>query len=215
MELANKHLSQIPWVGAPSDFTQSVSQMFPPGVTKVDVKMPRRFDTVTRITFPWKKTMSERKIYKMAITCQIVKARLKRVITEKMKHSYGIDVAYEFPFYPFLDNPWISIRFRSDADHLEQINKLILSELKKLQEYGIDESELAEIKKLEAGRDEFRLSDNFYWVSMLANYYLWDWDPQWIHRSSMLTQEISVDKVNWILKTAFSLENYSVVTAKP
>lgn len=215
MELAVKHLEAIPRPRLPSDFTQSVSQLFPSGVTEVDIKLPRRTDYVTRVTFPWKKTMSERKIYKLAIICQIIKSRLRWVLTKNLKHSYGIDVCYEFPFYPNLNNPWFSIRFRSDKESREEINKLIFAELKKMQESGVDQAELDALKSFEEGRDAFRLSDNDYWSSMLANYYLWHWDPQWIDLSSKLTQNMTTDKVNWLLKSAFSLENYSIITGTP
>lgn len=215
LELANHYLASIPRQWGPSDFSQSMAQMFPPGITHEEIKLPRRKDAITRLTFPWKISMTERRMYKMAITCQIMKARLRQSASKKMKLAHGIDVAYEFPFYPFLDNPWVSIRFSSDPQHTQKIVKHMMAELKKLQEHGINQNELDEIIKLEAGRDEFMQDDNFYWCSMLANYYLWDWDPHWIYRNIKMTKHVSVNKVNRLLKIAFSQENYSVITGKP
>jgi hypothetical protein len=210
-----RYLDPIARPRLPNDFTQSLSQMFPPGITREEIKLPKRSDALLCLTFPWKKAMSERKLYKMAFVCQVIKARLRKVISEKMKLAYGADVSYEFPFYPHLNNPWISIRFRSDLSKIEPIKQLILEELKVLQQKGVDESLLVEVKELEKSRDEFRLRDNFYWVSMLGNYYLWHWDPEWIVKSSILTQEIQPAKVNSTLERAFSLENYSQITGKP
>lgn len=210
-----KYLGTIPKKAVPTNMVQTFNEVFPKGITEREIKLPKRLDSLTRITFPWKRVMDEKKIYKMGFTCQVIEARLRKVITEKMKLSYGIDVSYEFPFYPFLEDPWMSIRFRCDLNRVETIKQLILAELKHLQEKGVSGEEIEGIKYLEAGSDEFWLHDNFYWMSMLTNYYLWKWDPQWIYRASVLTQDLTPEKIHHLLKTGFSLENYSVITAKP
>jgi len=215
LELVNKYLATIPQASQPSYMAQSFTSTFPPGITQKEIHIPKRTDAVTCLTFPWQKTMNERKIYKMAFTCQIIEACLRRAITQKVKSSCGVHVSYEFPVYPFLENPWISIHFQSDVGQVEELKQLVLGELKRLQEQGITESEIQEIKELEAGSDVFWLRENYYWSSMLTNYFLWKWNPQWIYLGAKLTQDLSPEKINILIKAAFSLQNYSVITSKP
>lgn len=69
------------------------------------------------------------------------------------------------------------------------------------------------IKKLEKGSQEFWLKDDFYLVSMLTNYYLWDWNPEKIDYQNTPIYGITVDAVNALLRKAITLTNYSVVSA--
>ncbi len=213
--LLNRYLGVIPRKNTTLNFAPNFTASFPPGITQKEIRLTNRADSLTRITFPWQKPMSDRKIYKMAFICQIIEARLRRVITEQMKLSYGVDVSYEFPYFPYPNNPWISIRFRCDMERVKDLKRLILAELKNLQDNGVDKEEIEEIQRLEAGSNDFWLRDNFYWMSMLTNYYLWKWDPEWIYRGEKLSQELTPDYVNSLIRTGFTLTNYSVLTATP
>lgn len=145
--------------------------------------------------------------------CQIIEGRLRNEITNKMNLSYGVDVSYEFPVYPFLDNPWISIRFRCEEKTICSLKEIVLVELRRLQAKGATSEELMMIKKLEKGSQEFWLKDDFYWVTMLTNYYLWGWNPEKIDQQNTAIYDFSLAALNGLLKQAISLSNYSVITA--
>ncbi len=213
--LIKRYLGAIPKLKPAEGFVKNFGQVFPKGVTQQQINLPKRTDALTSLTFPWRKPMDEEGMYKMSFSCQVIEAHLRRVIIERMKLSYGIDVLYEFPFYPYLDCPWISIRFRCDADRVQPLRELIMAELKHLQEKGITQDDVEAIQHLEAGSNEFWLHDNFYWMSMLTNYYLWKWDPQWIYRGAAMMQDLAPATINALLKTAISLDNYSAITANP
>lgn len=213
-DLVVKYLGAIPKSKEPIEFKKRTLKSFPDAITVKEIHLSKRSDALTRLTFPLTISVDEKSIYDVAFLTQIIEARLRHVITQQMKLSYGVDVSYEFPYYPLLNNPWISIRFRSDVDLVEPLRRLIIAELKKLVEQGAAENEIVEIKQLEEGSEAFWLHDNFYWVSMLANYYFWNWDKWYFLRPGM-AKGITLDTVNKMLKTSFTLNNYSVVTAKP
>jgi hypothetical protein len=146
--------------------------------------------------------------------CQLIEARLRHVITEQMKTSYGIDVAYEFPLYPFLDSPWMTIQFRCEASVINLLIPVILNELKCMQSKGVSQKEVDEIKKYEQGSEELWLHDNYYWVCVLSNFYLWGWNPENIQRNREQMNHLEAEKLNHILKTYFSLNSYSIVSAQ-
>lgn len=192
------------------------SSVFPAGITLNEIQLEATpEEALTRLTFPVQISLDKKTMLQVAFLCQVIEARLRYAISQKLKLSYGIDASYEFPFYPLLDSPWISIRYRCDARLVDTIKQIILAELRELQESGVTAEEVQEIKQLEAGSDAFWLRDNFYWMSLLANYYLWHWELQWIYEGPAMVQQLSVEAVNHLLKTSFSLKNYSIVTAKP
>ncbi|MBA3815693.1 MAG: insulinase family protein [Parachlamydiaceae bacterium] len=214
-KLINKYLSVIPKKNSIHFFQDNFAVVFPPKITHKVITLAGRLDSLTRITFPLQTNLNEKNIPSMEFMCQIIEARLRAVITSKMEYSHGVDVSYEFPLYPLLDNSWISIRYRCDILGVNQIKDLILKELKMLQENGSVEQEMLEIKRLESGSEEFWLRDNYYWISMLSNYYLWNWSPEQIHKAESQTQNLTLDSINYMLKTYFILSNYSVITGMP
>lgn len=195
-------------------FAQSHSISFPPGITETTISLPNQVNCLTHITFPLQISVDEQNITKIAFMCQIIEGRLRNEITNKMSLSYGVDVTYEFPIYPFLSNPWISIRYRCEENRISGLKAIVLSELKRLQEKGATTEELATIKKLEKSSQEFWLNDDFYWVSMLTNYYLWAWNPEKIDQENTTIYHLCLDELNALLNKAISLDNYSVITAK-
>jgi len=213
--LVNHYLGSIPTEEPPFNFNQPEPAPFPPGITNKEIHLSQRPDSLTRLTFPLQISLNEKSIHQLAFMCQVIEARLRRVITQNMKLSYGIDVCYEFPLYPLLDNPWISIRFRCDNQLVDKLKQIVIHELKLFQDRGVTQEEMVEIKKLEAGSDDYWLRDNFYWMSMLTNYYLWKWDPEWIYLGSTETKDLNSKTIDELLKTSFSLKNYSIITAKP
>lgn len=197
------------------NFDKSFTTSFPKGLTHKSITLSGRTNSITRLTFPLQPILNDKNLPSMEFMCQIIEARLRRLITSKMKISHGVDISYEFPLYPSLDRPWISIQFRSEPKNAEMIIDLILTQLKHIQDHGVTEAEMHEIKKLQTGSEEFWLRDNFYWVSMLSNYYLWKWSPEQIHQAEIQTKTLTLGEVNEMLKTYFTLNNYSIITGQP
>lgn len=216
-ELISRYLGAIPKskLGSfPKNYNPSLA--FPQGITTNEIQLEASpEESLTRLTFPLQISMNKNSMLQVAFVSQVIEQRLRQTIRERMSYAYGIDVSYEFPFYPLLNNPWISIRFRCDAKFVEAIRKIVLQELKELQDSGATEEDIKEIKMLEAGSNSFWLRDNFYWMSLLTDYYLWQWDLEWISEGPKMVQELSLKTVNELLKSSFSLKNYSVVTSKP
>lgn len=208
-----KYLGTILRPESESNLRKTFSVPFPPGITETTIKLPTQSSCLTHITFPLKIGVNERNIDEIAFMCQIIEAHLRQVIIQKMNLSYGVDVSYEFPVFPFLNNPWISIRFRCEERFISPLKELIITELNRLQLNGTSQSEVEIIQKLEKGSQEFWLKDDFYWVSMISNYYLWGWNPEKIADKSQSIYKIDVVTINTMLRKAISLTNYSVITA--
>jgi zinc protease len=208
-------LGKIPKSALRFDYARTVSAPFPSGISEKQVHLKGRLDSLTRLTFPLKMAIDKSNLNTLAFTSQIIEGRLRKVLNEKMKQSHGIDVSYEFPLYPRLDNCWISIRFRSEVKEQTDLKQLILAQLNQLIEQGPSEAEMELIRKLELGNNEFWMKDNSYWVDTLTNYYLWGWPPSEIYSDLAKEQGITVKQVHQFLRQAISLQNYSIVIGLP
>jgi len=212
LEIVKKYLGTIPRPEKSSQLNQPFVVEFPGGITNGSVKLGGKPGCVTRMTFPLQVDVSEQNLPEIAFVCQVIEARLRRVITEKMALSYGVDVSYEFPVYPLLNNPWISIHFRCDHKLKDSLKQIIITELGRLQVQGVNDEEVANTRKLESSNLEFWLQDNSYWVSMLINYYLWGWNPEKIDNRKSLAEHPTAEATNVLLKNIFSITNYSSFT---
>lgn len=215
IELLEKYVAVIPRPSVEMKWKKSFSVPFPPGITEAQVSLPNQSSCLAHVTFPLQIQVTSQNIREIAYMCQIIEARLREVIKSKMNLSYGVDVSYEFPVYPLLDNPWISIRYRCECPLLEKLKEIVISELKRLQSQGVETAEIDRIKALEERTQDFWLKDNFYWLSMLTNYYLWGWNPENISYKAAPLKDLSAELMNRLIKQTISLSNYSVVIAVP
>ncbi|MEI8365817.1 MAG: insulinase family protein [Parachlamydiaceae bacterium] len=209
--LINRHLGSIPPAKISSGLNHPFAAPFPKGVTKGDVKLNGCSGNIVRLTFPLKldKIIDEKLLPQIAFACQVIETRLGQVITEKMDKSYGVDVSYEFPLYPLLADPWLSIRFRCDESQVPALTRTVIAEIRHLQQDGVSEDEVETMKTLEFSHQEFWLQDNFYWLSMLMNYSLWGWDPEKIIYKNTSIKDLSSQDVTNLINSTISLENYS------
>lgn len=208
--LIGESLGSIPRQNPGASLNRPFSAPFPEGISNGTVKLKGHSGNIVRLTFPIKTVMNEQILPEIAFASQVIETRLRQVITDKMNLSYGVDVSYEFPVYPLLADPWISIRFRSPEQQVQTLTTIILGELKRLQSEGVAEEEVETMKKLEFSHQEFWLQDNFYWVSMLTNYCLWGWNPEKIIYKNTSINDLTAQKTSLLIKQAISLDNYGV-----
>lgn len=211
-----EHLGAIPKLKGDVKFDLPFRVSFPAGVSHRTLRKGiRQSGVMTHMTFPLKINVDAKNVHEVAFACQLIEANLRKVITEKMKISYGVDVSYEFPLFPYLESPWMAIRFGSDDRTVERMTVIILKELTRMMAEGVTASEVEVMKKLEEGSQEFWLQDNSYWGSMLTNYYFWGWNPEGIDYKNTSLKQYSKETMDPFLRSFISLNNYSVFSAYP
>lgn len=209
--LINKYFASIPH--KPTTFSKTVKPVngFPQGITSKIIKMSGRTKSLTRLTFPLHEKLDEKKIKQLQLICRIIENRLRTKITSKTQSNNGIDVAYEFPYYPALDS-WLTIQFCSTSQEISEIKSKIISELKFLQNHGLSQKELDAAQNILIQSDDCWLKDNFSWIGILTNYYLWDWCPEEILKPAV---EMKKEEIESAIKMGLILDNYSVVSIQP
>lgn len=191
--------------------TQSPVNNFPEGITSKIIKMPGRTKCLTRLTFPLKLQLDEDKMQKLQIACRLIENRLRSKMVASTHGTRGIDVSYEFPYFPALDS-WVTVQFCSKGQDIESVKSLIIKELRHLQTHDFSQKEIDEAQSKLIQSDECWLKDNFSWIGVLTNYYLWKWNPEEIvnHPGSIKKEDMQS-----LIQNSLSLDNYSIISIQP
>jgi len=213
--LLEKYLGSIP-AGEPKNTNlNQVSVSFPKGVISKQIPNQRFGESLVRLTFPIQVEITEKNIFAVELTCQLIEEKLREKIKSQFNTTHGVDVAYEFPLYPSLELSWICIQFRAEPKAIDSINKLVLTELKNLQNIGPSQSDLENAKIQQKQSDEYWLRQNDFWLASLSNYYLVGWDPKHVVQNAKKEKKLSIEIVNEILKNYISLTNYTTIWSTP
>lgn len=107
---------------------------------------------------------------------QLLEKKIRDTFFFIEKRSFGIDVGFTLPFYPFLSSPWLDIQYRTDNIYQEETEQEIFSILSLLRERGPTEEEICYIRGYLESVDEFWIKESSFWVNNLSNFLLWGWD---------------------------------------
>lgn len=214
LPLIDKYLAVIP--SKNSSISYNFNHFtFPNKIIEENIPLYSKTGSLSRITFPIKNRVNQDNIREVALACQAIEVRLRTVLTEKFGATYGIDVAYEFPFYPYLYHPWITLQFRSEPEAIAAISKTILAELQSLQnqKHSFLETEIEDAILQQKRSDEFWMHDNYYWSVVLSNYSLWNWDLKNLLTNLSAHSEDTPQKIQNDLKTFFDLNRYTIISS--
>lgn len=185
------------------------------GVKTKIVRKYNREQSITRLTFPINEIITEKNIDVIEAVAKLMRMRLQNEIIERTKGPIEINVALEFPLYPSLELPWLRIEYISDPKLVTPIGQMILSEVKRMQRDRVTAAEIAFLRKNFQENDRLWQKDNNYWVMILSNYLLWDWDPRGIKEKHESESCFDPEIMKVILRNYISLDNYTIVSGQP
>lgn len=213
--LLEKTLEKIPPTSHFLEVNDLAIPRFPEGIISKNLYSPSARDSLTRLTLPLSMEINQENIELLEVLTQLMMIRLQNKITNQMHHSFGVNVAYEFPMFPLLSRPWISIQFSCPPLVKGPLRKLIISELSQLQEKGPSEEELMRLEQqLKTDQNSFP-KDNDFWIAVISSYYSWGWEPTGIIKPKSKNQYSNELKIKEVLKTAYNVKNYTIISVKP
>lgn len=172
-----------------------------------------RGDSVTYLTFPVLVKIGENNIEELELTNNLIQVVLRQFFNEQTSKSQGLDVSYEFPFYPFLDNPWITIKFHSPYEDADTLAKQILDKLMEVKRKGVSSEVIQTALKQIDRSEEYWQRENSYWQAELANLTLWKWNYDLLKPENPLsktTPDEALKFINLYLNTS----SYTKLTTK-
>lgn len=209
--LVEKTLGAIPVTKRPNIWTEPPILSFPKGTETNTLPQNVTHETLTRISFPINEPINETNIRVLDLLTETIEVRLREELMERYRNLYSLDVSYEFPLYPFMDRPWITIQYRSDKGNTQVLTQLILDQLKELKTKGISDDDLAAAEVLKNQSDDYWNSDNQFWLATLSQYYMMGWDKERIVKNYS-ENKVEKEQVVNALRTYFPIDNYTIVT---
>lgn len=183
------------------------------GVTKIEkLGFQRCYNkqSITRLTFPILVKIEGTE--NLNLICQIIKNRLYPLFPETDRHSKWLEISYEFPFFPRLDEAWLTIQFCSSSSEIDATIRLILEMLGKLQNQGVSEEEISQLQYMD--EEKMGIEENIYLLSFLSNYYRANWAISHLYQKKN-EKKLEKEMIKNHLNDYFSLDHYSRISLHP
>lgn len=119
---------------------------FPEGIKELNIMQKGRPTPFCRLTFPVQ-------IQNLEWMTRHIEVHLNNTLMSNKNHTTGLDVSYEFPFFPYLDSPWLILQFYAPAIEINRLEEQVLQQLSALQ------------------KEDSWKQDNDYWLMTLSNPY--------------------------------------------
>lgn len=194
----------------------SLTPSFPQGLTKAEESGFSHYKkTMTRLTFPIPSIkIDPSTTASLDLMCKLLKKHLLAVFLEKYDSKKKLEINYQFPLFPLLDETWITIQFSSLAKDVTDVKEEILKELRLLIQNGPTDKEVAALQQDLNQEDLFNIEENSYVLSLLSNYYRWQWNLADIKPRNSQTK-IEKEVIKNDLKTYLNLDQYSLISLHP
>ncbi len=214
--LVDRHLATIP---NPNNKQQKCSlpdiAPIPEGIKSKLVKINTNLgDAMTILTLPVQVPVTQEDIIPLENISQLIGFRLKKVLREHYGNdSVIINVTSEYPLYPSMAHSFIKIEYFSEPKFVSPMGQTIMAELNNLQTTGVTSEEINIMHGKYRKSQRLREDDNCYWMTVLSNYLLWNWNINGLSRDFVPLE--AGEKIQTVLQTYFSLKNYSMITGQP
>lgn len=215
-DLAARYLASIPdkassnlWACMPPHPT------FPTSIQKKTIACGSDEESLTRITFSMVQPLDAHDMQNIEFLSQVIETRLRNVFLDNMDSTYGVDVSYIFPLYPYVSPAYLTVQYRCPEDLQPKLLQRTLLEIGDLQRRGPSLEEIQAVKTLFRRMDRFWSGNDGYWLATISNYYKWGWDPNLIADETTTYGGNTPDSVKEYLKALFSVDVYTVATMVP
>lgn len=216
-----KYLAAIP-LKVKRQFLMTVkengSPQFPAGVTRVEVPSLQLgpTETVTRITFPLKTKISETNFKKLFLLSKLIDRRLEKVFQSRDTRSNNQTyVSYDFPFYPYIEETWITIQLRgregSPGTSPELLEKTVVAALNKLRTEGPTVDEIEYLKKFSSNPHEQLIENDQMLQLFVINERETEWALDTIVEAAAIKETIGQEELRKVISDFIAIDNYTVI----
>lgn len=213
--LVAKYLGAIPKKSAAIGEELAPKISIPPGVNKQELVSKKLQECLTRLTFQLDLNITESSWQQLEIAAQVIETRLRTRFQEVLGSTQGIDVAYEFPYYPHNSPAWLAIQFRCPNCKTDGLVALILAEFQRLRTDGPTQQELEKVRRQQEVNDEFWLQHKRYWLEQLSNYYLWGLDIRGMIKDYKNSPHYKPELIKEFLTKHLVISGHTMVLLKP
>jgi zinc protease len=161
----------------------------PAGVVKVAVAKGKEPKSQVEIVFHGDLQYTREKVHELSALRDLLEIRLREVLRGDMGSVYGVRVGLEAAARPY-GHYRITISFGCAPERADALTDAVFRELASLRRQGIAQTYVDQVRTTERRERETNLQENNFWLTVLANYYRYGWDPRGIlHLDDLLAME--------------------------
>lgn len=164
------------------------------------------------LTFPIQAKINPASVNQLQLCCHIIEFRMRNRFKDRFKCMEGIQAAYQFPYFPYLESPWLTLQFCSDFSQCGNITEHMIKELKSLQTSGPTYEEIQFALKKYSRQNDREKKSNTYWLTSLANDGLMGWDPR---EKEKLSISATPESMKLIFAESFNFSQHTRLTTEP
>jgi len=175
---------------------------FPKGITPKTVKVSNLQKSMACISFPVTNSVDDENQWESTMLARIIQIQL----------GQGVHVFLDYPFYPILDQVWLTIRYQAEFNQVNEIAQNILTELNHLNKSGPSKKVLKQAVDAEILAHPYWLRHKDYWAETLSCYYLTGRDPREIVKKSQVLKGKKPKEIQCCMQKNLNMQQYSIVS---
>lgn len=144
----------------------------------------------------------------------VLETRLREVLREDMGAVYGVGVGGDLSRRPW-PNYEFSVSFGCAPEKVDELVQVVFAEIATIQENGVTEPYLQQVREAERRAREMNLNDNQFWLSVLEVYYTEKLDPRDILRFEDLIATITSDRMRDTARRYLDTSRYALGVLSP
>ncbi len=209
----------LTWLGSlPStgrrETWRDVGMRPPSGVVEVRVEKGIEPKSQVEIIFTGPAELSRENRHDLGALATVLETRLREVLREDMGAVYGVGVNGDIKGRPWPSYDF-SISFGCAPEKVDGLVQAVFAEIATLQENGVAEPYLQQVREAERRTRELSLTDNQFWLSALEVYDTDQLDPRDILRYDELIATISSDRLRDTARRYLDAKSYTLGVLSP
>lgn len=145
---------------------------------------------------------------------EILKVRYIETIREEESGTYGVQVSAYQNKYPY-SNYQVNISFNCGPENAEKLSQMVIDEIKKLSENGIEEKYLNNFKENKIKELDEMKKQNRFWNNLLYTVYFNNMHEYSIAENENITKSLTAKEVQDAMKQFLKTDNYVRIIQMP
>jgi zinc protease len=186
----------------------------PKGMVSKDVLKGTDPKSLVAMIFTGEIEYSRKESYKLASLGELLSIKLIESVREDQGGAYTINAGGGLSKNPY-NSYSFQVQFPCAPENVDKLVNVVIGEIKKVQEKGVEEADLVKVKEAQKRSRETNMKENRYWLGQLQSYYLQGEDPTQMLGSEKNTDGLTSKDLQEMAKKYLKLDSYIKVVLKP
>lgn len=186
----------------------------PAGVVRVDVSRGIEPRSQVQIVFTGSAEFSRENRHDLSALASVLETRLREVLREDMGAVYGVSVSGDISRRPRPQYE-LNIGFACAPEKVDSLVQAVFAEIAAIQQNGIGDRYVQQVKETERRTRELNLADNEFWRAVLELYLTEGLDIRDIPRFDDLIAQVSSERIRDTARRYLDTSRYVLGVLRP